>query len=91
MKEENKIELHPVEPYMATWNADIYEHSVNVIIDAEERCADWDFLRYRATLCDDRKRRQEGWEPLSKKGKVVFLFPKERGTWPATKDSVIIR
>ena len=91
MKEENKIELHPVEPYLATWHADIYEHSVNVVIDAEERCEDWDFVRYRATLSDDRKFRQEGRESTSKRGKVVYLFPKCRGTWPATKGSVIVR
>ena len=81
--ESSKITLHPVEPYMASWNSDTYHLPANVLIDAEERCDDWDFVRYRATLSEDRKTKLSGLQTLNfKRGDVVYLFEGQRGEWP---------
>jgi len=86
----NQIELHPVEPYQASWTGDTYEEACNVVIDAEERCEDWDFVRYRATLSDGRKPRFHGLNTCRKnRGDVVYLFDRDRGTWPAIKNKTI--
>ena len=72
---------------MASWSGDTYELPVSVLIDAEERCRDWDFVRYRATLTDDRKPRFHGLATCKfKRGDVVYLFEAQRGAWPATSN-----